>query len=238
MSPAEITKIFIRASAVVVNLFCFNGHSSVWRSQPMKNRSYIGNISLAASVLFSSNTYTKVSKFFNIANIPWISKTYYHNQQSTYMLGVANEAWTREHLSILDELSHKNCLISGDGRCDSPGHNAKYLTYSLFEQDLKKVVAMSLTQVTEAGNSNRMEKVGFIKVLDEMKENDIHIDRLTTDRHMQIRKYMREEENSISHQFDVWHFNKNIKTKLLNASKRKSCVELKKWIKSICNHLW
>ena len=34
-----------------------------------------------------------------------------------------------------------------------------------------------------------MEKVGFIKVLDEMKENDIHIYRLTTDRHMQIRKY-------------------------------------------------
>jgi len=83
-------------------------------------------------------------------------------------------------------------------------------------------VDMSLTQVTEAGNSNRMEKVGFIKVLDEMKESNIHIDQLTTDRHMQIRKYMREEENSINHQFDV--LVRTLKLSYLMLLKRKTVL--------------
>ena len=49
---------------------------------------------------------------------------------------------------------------------------------------------------------------------------------------------MREEEKDIDHQFDVWHFCKSIKVKLLNAAKEKACKELKTWIKSICNHFW
>ena len=40
--------------------------------------------------------------------------------------------------------------LSGDGRCDSPGHNAKYLTYSLMDKFTNRILAFSLTQVTEA----------------------------------------------------------------------------------------
>ena len=49
---------------------------------------------------------------------------------------------------------------------------------------------------------------------------------------------MREEESKITHQFDVWHFPKNIKKKLHAVSKKKSCSILQKWIKSISNHFW
>jgi len=113
------------------------------------------------------------------------------------------------------------------------------LTYSLFDQDLEKVTSVSVTQVTEVdGVSNRMEKAGLLKVLHEVKGHDVNIAQLTTDRHVQIKKYMREKEEGIDHQFDVWHFSKSIKTKLLNVSKKKSCEELRQWIKSICNHLW
>ena len=91
-----------------------------------------------------------------------------------------------------------------------------------------------MTQVTEVdGVSNRMEKAGLIKVLNEMRSQNIKISQFTTDRHLQIKKYMREKEEGIDHQFDVWHFSKSIKTKLLNASKKKSCEELRQWIKSI-----
>ena len=153
------------------------------------------------------------------------------------MLGVANEAWKKEQEGAISELKQESFLC-GDGRCDSPGHNTKYLTYSLFDQEVKKVIAISQTQVTEAGNSNRMEKMGLIKALSEAKKKNINIKRLTTDRHIQIKKYMRENEEDIDHQFDVWHFSKSIKTKLLTASKSKSCKDLQPWIKSICNHLW
>ena len=125
------------------------------------------------------------------------------------------------------------------GYCDSPCHNAKYLTYSLFDQSLKKDIAVSLTQATEVeGVSNRMEKAGLIKVLDEVKQKNLKAAQLTTDQHLQIKKFLREQEEDINHQVDAWHFSKSIKTKLLKVSKKKACEKLRQWIKSISNHLW
>ena len=102
------------------------------------------------------------------------------------------------------------CYLSGDGRCDSPGHNAKYLTYSFIDRITNKIATFSLTQVSEVDNSNQMEKKGFIKSLKTIKDEGLIPEQITTDRHTQIRKHMREKEPDISHQFDVWHFVKNI----------------------------
>ena len=130
-----------------------------------------------------------------------------------------------------------HCRLSGDGRCDSPGHNAKYLTYSMFDQLKSKIISMAATQVSEAGNSNRMEKMGFVKVLSELKEKWLNIEQITTDRHTGIRKHMREKEKSISQQFDVWHFCKSIRKKLMAAAKKKCNKELNHfwWCCSTCN---
>ena len=50
---------------------------------------------------------------------------------------------------------------------------------------------------------------------------------------------MREEESKISHQFDVWHFVKNIKKRLHHkVGKNKLCEHLQKWTKSMSNHWW
>ena len=128
------------------------------------------------------------------------------------------------------------CVFNGDGRCDSPGHNAKYLTYTFLEHSINKIVAMSVTQFTECGNSNRMEKYGFQKVLPDMEARDINIKQITTDRHVQIKKFIREERTNISHQFNIWYVCRNIRKKLSKAAKKKSTSILNKWIKSICNH--
>ena len=128
--------------------------------------------------------------------------------------------------------------LSGDGRPDSPGHNAKHLTYSLKDKSTSRTATFSLTQVTEAGNSNLMEKMGFKKGLAFLKDQGIIAEQIRTDRHTQIRKFMRGEQPNINHQCDVWHIAKNIKKRLLAASKKASCKILKKWIKSIDNHFW
>ena len=114
------------------------------------------------------------------------------------------------------------CALSGDRRCDSPGNNAKYLTYTFLEHSINKIVAMSVTQFTECGNSNRIEKYDFQKVLRGMEARDINIKQITTDRHVQIKKFMREERPNISHQFDIWHVCKNIRKKLSKVAKKKS----------------
>ena len=87
--------------------------------------------------------------------------------------------------SILEEVKEKGpCYLSGDGRCDSPGRNTKYLTYSFIHKNTNKIVAFSLTQVSEAENSNRMEKMGIGKSSRLLKNEGIIPEQITTDHHI------------------------------------------------------
>ena len=87
------------------------------------------------------------------------------------------------------------------------------------DKETGKIAAMSLIQVSEADNSNQMEKKGSIKTLQMFKDKNITPTQITTDCHTQIRKYMREKEPGINHQFDVWHF-----VKKTNKCKSESIV--------------
>ena len=58
-------------------------------------------------------------------------------------------------------------------------------------------------QVSELVNSNQMEKKGFIKSVKMIKDEGILPKQITTDCRTQIRRPTRENESSISHQFDV-----------------------------------
>ena len=217
-------------------MLCEKGHRKIWRSQEIIRGYYYGNIKLAATVLFSGNHFTNMYKYFHLAGIPWISKTrYYEIQKKIFIWYSKRGVVIRTKFGLLDS---DRIMFSGDGRCDSPGLNAKYLTYSLSDQTTQKIMFMSMTQVTEAGNSNRMEKLGLIKALTEAENKNITIQQLTRDRHIQVRKYVREEKPTIDHQFDMWHFEKSVRKRFLAASKKKSCADLSMWIKSIINHLW
>ena len=179
-----------------------------------------------------------MQKYFEVLNIPWITKTQFYGLQKT-IFSVSNEAWKKQQDGLPSFIVDSPLSLSGDGRCDSPGLNTKYLTYSVFDQNVGKVIALSLTEVTDVGGcANRMENVGLIKVLDELYQKDAKVAQFTTDRHIQIRKFLREQRPEINYQFDVWHFSKSVKTKLLNVAKKESCEKLKSWIKSIINHLW
>ena len=68
-----------------------------------------------------------------------------------------------------------------------------------------------MTQCTETGNSNRTEKYAFEKLLGAVQNKKIRISQITIDRHVQIKKWMRENHEGINHQFDIWHVSKNWK---------------------------
>ena len=128
-SPSSIVKCFVTGSLLSVKSLCLNGHSTVWRSQPLIKRHSHGNVTLAASVLLSANTFSSICTYFKLAGIQWIGKTRHYHIQKRYLIGVVNEAWLNEKRVIISEVQNQSeCKISGDGRCDSPGHNAKYLT--------------------------------------------------------------------------------------------------------------
>ncbi len=60
-----------------------------------------------------------------------------------------------------------------------------------------------------------MEKEGLIRAIDYLKGNDFSVSTLVTDRHPQVRKWMREEMKTTKHYYDIWHVAKGICNELL-----------------------
>ena len=82
-------------------------------------------------------------------------------------------------------------MTGGDGRCDSPGHSAKFGTYSILDTETSKVIEFSLVQATEMKNSNGMELEDFKRCLDHLQEEWVVISKLATDRHVQVPEHMK-----------------------------------------------
>lgn len=53
-----------------------------------------------------------------------------------------------------------------------------------------------------------MEKKGLKRSLKILKQKGIQISEIVTDRHPQIRFYLKEKRKDIRHTFDTWHISK------------------------------
>ena len=72
--PATITNLAFKGSQLIVRLKCQEGYETEWKYQPNCNHYTVRNLISAASVLFSANTYQRLSRFFDLADTQWISK--------------------------------------------------------------------------------------------------------------------------------------------------------------------
>ena len=115
-----------------------------------------GNLLLSSSILLSGSTFTKVASLADILNLKIFSEKTFYNIQNKYLLPVINEFWLKEQNSTFSELGGPDLWLSGDGRCDSPGHNAKYGTYTMIDQKTDKIVDFKIVQVSEENYSNAM----------------------------------------------------------------------------------
>lgn len=74
---------------------------------------------------------------------------------------------------------------------DSPGHCAKYCTYTIMSQKTKQILAMEVVDKRECQLvSNRMEAVGFQRALSNIQESGILVQEVVTDAHPQIASIM------------------------------------------------
>ena len=230
-STTQGTQLFVR-------LKCINGHTPVWHSQPMIKGMAAGNLLMSSSILLSGATYTKIASLADIFKVQFFSEKTFYNIQDMYLFPVINEVWAEEQNSVFTELKDTELWLSGDGRCDSPGHNAKYGTYTMIDQQSEKIVDFQIVQVSEVTSSNTMEREGFKRCMDNIQERGAHIEVVATDRHVSIKSDMKKNYPDIDHQFDVWHLAKSVTKKLTEKAKKKECSELSPWIKSVSNHLW
>jgi hypothetical protein len=107
-----------------------------------------------------------------------------------------------------------------------------------------------------------MEYLAFQHSMARLKQEQIKLDSLVTDRHSSITKHMRENEKSVKHYFDLWHLRKSkfrycenvnllhhiitltekcsfieVRKVLTKIGKESNCQEINPWIRACENHL-
>nr|XP_034319417.1 uncharacterized protein LOC105325318 [Crassostrea gigas]XP_034319418.1 uncharacterized protein LOC105325318 [Crassostrea gigas] len=103
--------------------------------------------------------------------------------------------------------------------------------------ELGQILDVKLIQSNEVRSSYWMEMEGLLRCLQKLKEEGVVISDLVTDRHPQIKAYMKKERTDINHWFDVWHVAKGIYKKLETVGKKK-CELVGDWARSVSNHLY
>ncbi|XP_077345647.1 uncharacterized protein LOC143989399 [Lithobates pipiens] len=227
-------------SMVVVFSTCGGKHRcKLWQSQPKIKHIAAGNILIAGSIVLSGSSFTKFKELCDFTGIAMFGKSSFHLSQQRFIFPAIDLHWRKDQQEVRNMLAGKPLFLVGDGQCDSPGFSAKYCTYTFMEQRSKKIVDMEVVQVTQSTSSVAMEKFGFQKCLDRIREANLEVHIIGTDRHTGIRKLLKSPEyERIIHQFDIWHYVKNIKRKLLQISKKKAYRPLTPWIPSIVTHFY
>ena len=153
-TTATVTKVFTKGSMVIASLLCSDNHVTKWYSQPHIGGSAAGNILLAASILYSGNTFTRIKEMMNIANIQFFSHSIFVRLQRNVLFPAVNKTYKLHRNNIYNRCAAEpNLHVIGDGRCDSPGYNAKYGTYTLMDSNSSEIIDFHIVYVSTAGNS-------------------------------------------------------------------------------------
>ncbi|KAK8781256.1 hypothetical protein V5799_017405 [Amblyomma americanum] len=68
-----------------------------------------------------------------------------------------------------------------------------------------KILHFELVQSNEVGGSCRMELAGFKLALEFLACHIIKVQAVVTNRHVEIKSFLRKNRNDITNGFDVWH---------------------------------
>ncbi|KAF4517082.1 hypothetical protein B566_EDAN007004 [Ephemera danica] len=215
-SQLNTKKFFKVCSMLCIKSKCSNSTCKPqrWTSQPNLKKQPIGNVALTASLYMSGISYTSFHRFFDTANIKFLSNRTYYTLVRSFLFPVIKLAWLKEREEILNELqsSDDRLMVCGDAQYDSPGHCAKLCICSIQNLKDKKIIDFFLHQKgIEPGD-------------------------LENDRHRGVAKMVRENFPEIFHSYDIWHLCKSLSKKLTRAALKYPLIG--KWRDSILLHLW
>jgi solute carrier family 8 (sodium/calcium exchanger) len=94
--------------------------------KPMTGNISTGNVLVSASVLFSGSTIHRFATMADILKLQSLSESEFYRIQDACLFPIIQEAYDRHIDTIIAWLGDAPLSLIGDGRCDSPGHSAKY----------------------------------------------------------------------------------------------------------------
>ena len=189
MPLTDVTKRFVGCT-LEIRWRCKAGHCGDWFSSNMVSRVYINNIQSAASILFTGNSFNKVSLLAKSLHLAFISSTTFLTYQKKYLAPQIHHMWKSTQLQMFEALGDQPVVVAGDGQMDSPGFSAKYCTYSLMHGTLDYILQVEIVDVRQAQlKSTVMEKVGCERALDAVLRH-INVKEVVTDASGQIIKLL------------------------------------------------
>ncbi|XP_051727731.1 uncharacterized protein LOC127500556 isoform X3 [Ctenopharyngodon idella] len=233
---------FVKGTFLSVTQKCLHqscSYTRQWKSQPLLGSSPAGNLHLSAAVYYTGSSFIQTNKVLNAMHVRTFTRMSHRNHVHNYILPSVLHKWRSHQTDLLEGLKQSETVsLGGDMRADSPGHCAKYGSYSMMDLSTNKIVDIQLIQSNEVGSSVCMEKEGLIQSLEFLERSGVKVASLVTDRHTQVQKFVREQKPDIAHFYDVWHLCEALTKKLDAISKKKDCNKIKMWQKSIKNHLY
>jgi len=137
-----------KGTCIFIHRQCINGHQSDWTSQPLITATLpAGNMAVAGGILFSGASPVKSLHLLKLLQVPAISIVTYGKLQSSYLAPAVRELWGTEQRQLLQARAGTEVPLGGDGRCCSPGHTAKYGSYTLMDLATCKILDTQLIQV-------------------------------------------------------------------------------------------
>jgi hypothetical protein len=108
-----------------------------------------GNLQLSAAIYFSGTSFAKINRLFtSLRMASFSSSTFYHHVQH-FLQPTILSVWTDHQRELLETLIQRpgEVILGGDMRADSPGHCAKYGSYTMMELSANRIVDVCLVQV-------------------------------------------------------------------------------------------
>ncbi|XP_073700525.1 uncharacterized protein [Garra rufa] len=212
-------------------------YAKKWQSQPVRGSTPVGNLQMSAAVYFTGGSFIQMNKICRAMNLQIHHYNTFRKHARMFLELSIFHKWKMDQETMFQQLKPQGKIsLSGNMRTDSPGHSAKYGSYTLMHLESNKILDVQLVQSNEVGGSAHMEKKGLKRGLDLLESNQLHVDYIVTDRHTQVQKYLREKV--IKQYYDVRHLEKGLSKKLEKLSRNKKCQVLRKWLPSIKNHIY
>ena len=160
-----------RGCVITLDWACEGGHSGQWTSSEIVtlksgNPVYANDLLWCASTFVSGNNYYKLQLLGQFLNLKMPEYSTFARYMNFYFCSEVDAMWQDMRSIIYDVLKPLSIRICGDGRCDSPGFSARYLTYVLMEQSLGLVLDMEIMDCRQSGGvSTTMEVKCFVKCI-------------------------------------------------------------------------
>ncbi|XP_053545105.1 uncharacterized protein LOC128636062 [Bombina bombina] len=238
-APIIQSKKNIAGTMVTVYGDCLLGHKvMLWQSQPRIGQMPVGNLLSCTSLLFSGSIYNKIEEFFQLFKIPFISPKTFGMYQKKFLLPAIDHRWKKERQAIINSLQGKMLCLSGDGYHDRKEFHANRCTYTLMEENSKKIIDFHNAQASETSSMMAVESKAFRRCVNNIFNDGLKVYLIATDNHTRIKKVMAEEYKDIRHQFEIWHYTRNLRRKLILIANKRSNKAITPWISTVLNQLW